>query len=319
FAVWYLISVLDLATVWEALFAYDLLIFAIILFRSSQLRRRNRTPGAFPPLISLLRRDGATYFVAMALANLLNIISFYVGGPFLKGGLSTFATRRVPSSNPVAHSQHIWLGGISVSVTLTSRLMLNLHALADRGLYTEAVTNEPALTGQTLDSMFDQTYTLGETIELETRRMHGYHVPSWSADSQSLLYREDFEGIPSILLGRNAGTAHADLALLQARPYITIQSLSDPLLGGKWVTPSITSSMLKWLTRLRIEKIYLEIGWIDPNSKCRASSRTGTASTDAEGAFSEDLADDSCDEHPVFPEIPELVKMLQRRMDREST
>ncbi|KAJ7677655.1 hypothetical protein B0H17DRAFT_1079001 [Mycena rosella] len=143
-----------LAAIWEALLAYDLLIFGLILTHSSKLWLRQRAPGSSTPLIYLMQRDGALYFVAMSLANLANIISFYIGGPFMKGGLSTFAT--------------------SISVTMTSRLMLNLHALADRGLYSESpFPRESALTTDTLDTVFTQHYSVaGLAIELRPIRVN---------------------------------------------------------------------------------------------------------------------------------------------------
>ncbi|KAJ7443916.1 hypothetical protein B0H11DRAFT_2291395 [Mycena galericulata] len=142
-------STRHLAAVWEALFAYDLLIFGIILSRSAQLWLRSRGATS-TPIISLMLRDGALYFVVMELANLTNIITFYVGGPFIKGGLSTFAT--------------------SVSVTMTSRLMLNLHALAERGLYSEVpAQNDWAGMSQTLDTILPESHTYAEPdIELTT-------------------------------------------------------------------------------------------------------------------------------------------------------
>ncbi|KAJ6622843.1 hypothetical protein B0H10DRAFT_2013005 [Mycena sp. CBHHK59/15] len=149
-----------LVAVWEALLAYDLLIFGIILFRSSRIRLRDTVASSSTPIMYLMLRDGALYFVAMALANLSNIISFYIGGPFVKGGLSTFAT--------------------SVSVTMTSRLMVNLHAFADRGLYTEAISRD-SRSPQILDSIVYQPYSTGGTgFELETRRRSlapGYSSP----------------------------------------------------------------------------------------------------------------------------------------------
>ncbi|KAJ7628746.1 hypothetical protein FB45DRAFT_919155 [Roridomyces roridus] len=140
-------SGIHIAAIWEALLAYDLLIFVLILARPIQLGRRHNNEASSNPIIRLVTRDGAMYFVVMALANLANIITFYVGGPFFKGSLSTLAT--------------------SVSVTLTSRLMLNLHALADRGLYAGAAgagwtttgeTTTAAATGETLDTVLGNSY-----------------------------------------------------------------------------------------------------------------------------------------------------------------
>uniref|UniRef100_A0A0W0FB88 Uncharacterized protein n=1 Tax=Moniliophthora roreri TaxID=221103 RepID=A0A0W0FB88_MONRR len=56
----------------------------------------------------------------MVLANLANILTFYLCGPFMRGGLSTFVS--------------------CISVTMLYRLMLNLHSNADTGLYTRPDT-----------------------------------------------------------------------------------------------------------------------------------------------------------------------------------
>ncbi|KAJ7076505.1 hypothetical protein B0H15DRAFT_864063 [Mycena belliarum] len=138
----------DLAAVWEALLAYDLLIFGTILFRTSQFWLRHRGSLSSPALMTLMQRDGALYFIAMTLANLSNIITFYLGGSFTKGGLSTFAT--------------------TISVTMTSRLMLNLHALADRGLYSEAAFHSRVSdrADETLDTIFPSYSAAGPAIEL---------------------------------------------------------------------------------------------------------------------------------------------------------
>ncbi|KAJ6613161.1 hypothetical protein B0H10DRAFT_2222475 [Mycena sp. CBHHK59/15] len=115
------------AGTWEALFFFDALIFALTLCKTW---RRGR--DAHMPLHMLILRDGAMYFAGMALANLCNIITFYVrtppssalpsnqttnnpqmAGPILRGSLSTFAS--------------------CVSVTMMARLMLNLHAEAEAG------------------------------------------------------------------------------------------------------------------------------------------------------------------------------------------
>lgn len=51
----------------------------------------------------------------------MNMVSFYFGGPFLRGGLSTFAS--------------------NLSVTMMSRLMLNLHESAEEGNLSTVQTN----------------------------------------------------------------------------------------------------------------------------------------------------------------------------------
>ncbi|KAJ7466832.1 hypothetical protein B0H11DRAFT_55530 [Mycena galericulata] len=104
---------IHLAVPWEALFVYDVLIVFALLYKSFQTRTVTRRSNI--PLLSLLIRDGAVYFVAMALVNLANILTFYFAGPLLRGCLSTMAS--------------------CLSVTMMSRLMLNLHAVESKGIF----------------------------------------------------------------------------------------------------------------------------------------------------------------------------------------
>ncbi|KAJ6468145.1 hypothetical protein C8R47DRAFT_1201007 [Mycena vitilis] len=102
-----------LAGSWEALFAFDTLVFVLILGKTYSTWKRNAgymTMG----IQTVILKDGALYFAAIAFSNLCNILSFYLGGPILAGGLATFAS--------------------CMSVTLMSRLMLNLHRKAADGV-----------------------------------------------------------------------------------------------------------------------------------------------------------------------------------------
>jgi len=129
-------SAIHIASAWEALFVYDIFVFSATIFRTYHLRFRYRISASDIPITALILRDGAMYFAMMALVNLSNIITFYVGDPFFKGCLSGFAS--------------------SVSVTMMSRLMLNLHEVADVGLYstggpTETLDFRAAMRGVDLD------------------------------------------------------------------------------------------------------------------------------------------------------------------------
>ncbi|KAJ7488060.1 hypothetical protein FB451DRAFT_1226335 [Mycena latifolia] len=106
---------IHLAVPWEALFTYDLMIVVALLTKSFHTRHETVTLRKDLPLLSLLIRDDAVYFVAMALANLANILTFYMAGPLLRGCLSTLAS--------------------CLSVTMMSRLMLNLHAVESKGIF----------------------------------------------------------------------------------------------------------------------------------------------------------------------------------------
>uniref|UniRef100_A0A0W0G9Q8 DUF6533 domain-containing protein n=1 Tax=Moniliophthora roreri TaxID=221103 RepID=A0A0W0G9Q8_MONRR len=112
-------TALGLSGVWTALFAYDAILFLLTTSRTYRywLRSRFEFGTERLTLVSLMFRDGAIYFFVMAMATLSNILTFHLSGPFMRGGLSSFAS--------------------CVSVTLMCRLMLNLHASADTGIYTK--------------------------------------------------------------------------------------------------------------------------------------------------------------------------------------
>ncbi|KAF7324209.1 hypothetical protein MKEN_00644200 [Mycena kentingensis (nom. inval.)] len=114
-------SGIHLAVPWEALFTYDVLIVVALLYKSLQTARRDQLSGKRDAtLLGLLIRDGSVYFVVMATANLGNIMTFYLADDILRGCLSTLAS--------------------SLSVTIMSRLMLNLHAVESRGIFSTIAT-----------------------------------------------------------------------------------------------------------------------------------------------------------------------------------
>ncbi|KAJ7115060.1 hypothetical protein C8R43DRAFT_124672 [Mycena crocata] len=106
---------IHLAVPWEALFIYDIMVFAALLSKSFQNRRESVTILSGLSLLKLLIRDGAIYFGVMAVVNLGNIMTFYFAGPLLRGSLSTMAS--------------------CISVTMMSRLMLNLHKVESKGIF----------------------------------------------------------------------------------------------------------------------------------------------------------------------------------------
>ncbi|THU93790.1 hypothetical protein K435DRAFT_861168 [Dendrothele bispora CBS 962.96] len=62
------------AASWEALFVYDVLLFIMLVRRGYKVYRSSQRI----PILDIILRDGASYFVVMALANLANIFTFYV-------------------------------------------------------------------------------------------------------------------------------------------------------------------------------------------------------------------------------------------------
>ncbi|KAJ6452964.1 hypothetical protein C8R45DRAFT_1223339 [Mycena sanguinolenta] len=107
-------SALRLAGAWEAQLVCDTLVFALTVRRAYiQRRTSQRYRGT---LVERMVTDGGMYFRIILLANLANLLTFYVGDVLLSGFLSWFTT--------------------SLSVTLLSRLMLNLHEAANVGIDT---------------------------------------------------------------------------------------------------------------------------------------------------------------------------------------
>ncbi|KAK0454091.1 uncharacterized protein EV420DRAFT_1765901 [Desarmillaria tabescens] len=128
------VTAIRVATAWEALFIYDSMLFSLTFYTAY----KNRTENI--PLLYLVFRDGVIYYAAMALATLSNVLTFYLAGValllccitpmltlliklFLRGGLSSFAS--------------------SVSVTLMSRLVLNLHQTTDTGVVSDNSDSTP--------------------------------------------------------------------------------------------------------------------------------------------------------------------------------
>ncbi|KAJ7659444.1 hypothetical protein B0H17DRAFT_1096131 [Mycena rosella] len=114
-------SAFRLAGAWEAQLVCDSLVFALTVRRAYVQRRTStRYTGT---LIQRMVTDGGMYFGIIVIANLANLSTFYLSNVLLSGFLSWFTT--------------------SLSVTLLSRLMLNLHEAAHVGIGTaEANTME---------------------------------------------------------------------------------------------------------------------------------------------------------------------------------
>lgn len=107
---------------WLAILAFELIIFVLTIRRTCKSRgllplrlvgRRN--------LLDVMFHDGAIYFGAMTLCNVPNIVMYYFGSGVFRGtlGLATFTG--------------------CMSVTLISRLMLNLHKSIDSGIFSVPV------------------------------------------------------------------------------------------------------------------------------------------------------------------------------------
>ncbi|KAI0766317.1 hypothetical protein BC629DRAFT_900736 [Irpex lacteus] len=147
------ITAVHIATAWEALFTFDLLIFSLTIARTYNTRiRYGYGNGRTMDLVTLMVRDGAVYFGAMVLVQGANVITFYASGPLLRGTLSTLAS--------------------DVSVTMMSRLMLNLHrTAADNDIF--ATTLDPT-----------SLHTRNGEMQFTTRPFHDASLSVSVSDSE---------------------------------------------------------------------------------------------------------------------------------------
>ncbi|KAF9555897.1 hypothetical protein CPC08DRAFT_695019 [Agrocybe pediades] len=114
-------TALRMAGAWEALFVYDSMLFTLTILKTWKAWKVHALTGVRMPILYLILRDGAIYFAVMALCNFANILTFYCAGPFIRGSLSTFSS--------------------AMSVTMMTRLILNLHQTADEGIFSTRVTS----------------------------------------------------------------------------------------------------------------------------------------------------------------------------------
>ncbi|KAI0342269.1 hypothetical protein BDW22DRAFT_178335 [Trametopsis cervina] len=135
-------TAIHIAVAWEALFTFDSLIFILIAAKTYKERNSHGFTGR-ANLVSLIVRDGAMYFGVMVLAQGANVITYYVCPPVLRGTLSTLSS--------------------DISVTMMSRLMLNLHRTAAQNTDIFATTLGGTSAGSTLDSSMEFTTGPGTT------------------------------------------------------------------------------------------------------------------------------------------------------------
>ncbi|KAL1665804.1 hypothetical protein GGF50DRAFT_100064 [Schizophyllum commune] len=100
-------SMIRLAAAWEGLFAYDCTMLVLTVYQS--YRGRSLSRRVPEPLLRVIVRDGAFYFVVMGLCNLGNIMTFY---EYLQGCLAGFSS--------------------CVSLSVLSHLIFHLHETGRR-------------------------------------------------------------------------------------------------------------------------------------------------------------------------------------------
>lgn len=106
-----------------ALSVFDLIIFVLTVHRICKAKNLLRLSlVSRNNIIDIIFCDGVMFFGAITLFNILNILTYYIGSVYLRGSLSTFTG--------------------CLSVTLISRLMLNLHQTIDTGVLSTPVQDE---------------------------------------------------------------------------------------------------------------------------------------------------------------------------------
>ncbi|KZV68342.1 hypothetical protein PENSPDRAFT_754178 [Peniophora sp. CONT] len=124
-----------LALAWSSVLLFDIVVFVLTAIRAFQVWQAGR-------VVHVVLRDGVVYICALAGANLLNIVTLLVATPLLK---ATFAS----------------LTNV-LSVTLISRLMLNLRSDTTPDLLTTSGDAESTSARVDLDSII--------VSHIETRR-----------------------------------------------------------------------------------------------------------------------------------------------------
>ncbi|KAL5485603.1 hypothetical protein ACEPAI_6644 [Sanghuangporus weigelae] len=97
---------------------FDGVVFLLTVTRTVQIVCQNKKSGARADLPQLLMRDGSIYFSIMIVANLVNVIIF--------SDKSIPSTEFAQSTGNNAMLSHV------ISVTMISRLVLNLHGFEER-------------------------------------------------------------------------------------------------------------------------------------------------------------------------------------------
>ncbi|KAJ7876753.1 hypothetical protein B0H14DRAFT_2713881 [Mycena olivaceomarginata] len=138
----YTATVARSAGTWEALVVCDILVFALTVRRAYIQRASPLYAGS---LIQRMATDGSMYFGIIVLANLANVLTFYLGHGLVPGFLSWFTT--------------------SLSVTLLFRLMLNLQEAGAPRIATNPVDTE------TVRFMEMGRTSIDDTLDTETIRL----------------------------------------------------------------------------------------------------------------------------------------------------
>jgi len=106
-------------------FLFDAIVFALTIFKTHQINKIQKTAGMQSELATLLMRDGSLYFAVMAAVNLFNFLIIVKYSPN-NGGIS--GNPLEPSTQDMGSNSIL---GNALSVTMVSRLVLNLRAAGE--------------------------------------------------------------------------------------------------------------------------------------------------------------------------------------------
>ncbi|OCB89322.1 hypothetical protein A7U60_g3523 [Sanghuangporus baumii] len=142
---------------------FDGIVFLLTFIRTLQIVRQNKKSGARADLPHLLMRDGSIYFAVMIVANLVIVI--------------IFSDRSIPSTEFAQSTGNNAMLSHVISVTMISRLVLNLHGFEDRKR--EAVIHPHRIphhvdlhaNGTRLDDMTCETSFTGEEISQDATQL----------------------------------------------------------------------------------------------------------------------------------------------------
>ncbi|KLO14336.1 hypothetical protein SCHPADRAFT_939628 [Schizopora paradoxa] len=101
---------------WLLAIVFDGVVFALTIFRTYQMSRIHKIRGTYGSLANLIMRDGSIYFFVMAVSYIIHIILFvYMNTSFFADSTGNNAV--------LTHT---------ISVTMMSRLILNINSYGDR-------------------------------------------------------------------------------------------------------------------------------------------------------------------------------------------
>ncbi|KII84038.1 hypothetical protein PLICRDRAFT_46379 [Plicaturopsis crispa FD-325 SS-3] len=129
---------------WLGLFIFDIVVLVMTLAKTYKVSRELRATPKRMPLASLMLRDGSIYFVMMAVLHLANIVpslaELWSQPPDMLEFFTSLIFYDIGSiSGPLSILTNC------VSVTLTSRLMLNLHEHAHAGVLSTGAEADASL------------------------------------------------------------------------------------------------------------------------------------------------------------------------------